>query len=159
MEAVEAAADADLSMTITVAAVQAALNAGMEEERAVAARMATKSSRAAIAAARRAIRTAGDAMGVDLPRYQGVDLRAKPIVVKHCPDAPPITDLNRTATVGAIGDGQGTDTVGTNMEGLAPPPRLPARLKRGKRKNGGDGLGRGLITLRLWHRGWRDGMT
>ena len=129
-EAVEAAADANSSISIAVAAVRAALHKGTHnlEERMAAARKATRNSVATIAMAKRAVETAGEAMGVDL--------RPKPTRVKHWPEAPAITDIWRsTDATGSEGRTNNSD-MDSDMEALSPTRRPPTRLKRGRRRNG-----------------------
>merc|ERR1711894_518319 len=78
--------------------------------------------------ARRAVKTAGEAMGIDL--------RPKPTRVKHWPDAPAITDLWRS-TDSTVSEGRTNNSdMDIDMEALSPTRRPPTRLKRGRRRNG-----------------------
>ena len=98
-EAKEAAAGANTSISRAVAAVRAAMDHRRSdfEAKAEEAMLSTKSSVDSVAAASRAVRNAGEAMGVDLKPIKKP--KNKVIEVKHWGDVTPIVDLRRNPPV------------------------------------------------------------
>ena len=148
-EAKEAAADANMSISRAVAAVRAAMDDRRSdfEAKAEEAKVSTRSSVYSIAAASRAVRNAGEAMGVDLKLIKKP--KNKVIEVKHWGDVTPIVDLKRDPVISRTPTGAANNAPGEVSTTQQGPPshnapheaiiKLPTRLKRGKGKRTSHG--------------------